>query len=360
MQFKELTEENGFKRQEVTFCGKNAVLVCPNITAKWSKETLRFRSAIFCPETGEFYSQGFGKFFNAGEQPALYPDPANFKDWEIKEKKDGTCAIFDYVNGEVSIRTRGTATYKTQANYQDFELVFEKYPLFIEELKNYPDFTFICEILSPNNVIVIRPPEIEFFLLAAINKVDATYKSEAFLDDIAEKTGIPRPRSFSFSSIEEAIKTINEFKGFEGVVVNYNKNNDRVKLKTDSYVYLHRVKSTLNSEKNLINFYVENGMPDFNDFYNNLETNFDFEIAESYRGEISRLSDAGKQVRRIIEGMKNFIYDLRNLKTRKDKAANIIASYGRTNRAGMAFKILDNKELSMDDYVKLMFQVLKK
>ena len=45
--------------------------------------------------------------------------------------------------------------------------------------------------------------------------------------------------------------------------------------------------------------------------------------------------------------------------SRKEKAATIISSYGKTNRASFVFNILDGKTISDEQIKKLMFQVIK-
>jgi len=106
--------------------------------------------------------------------------------------------------------------------------------------------------------------------------------------------------------------------------------------------------------------WLEQGMPDYNTFYNYIVTTFDFELAEQIKGTISRIVDGKKEVNKIVEGMNSFVNNrLRLLHTRKEQAQLVISSYGDSGRSSMIFKILDGKSLDKNDYKKLIFQVLK-
>lgn len=353
------SQEDGFGSFPVEFCGHSAILIVPKIDAKWTKDTLCFRSAVLSPK-GEILSSGWPKFFNLGEKPDLYPDPSKAKDWSVELKVDGTLVICDYVNEMFSMRTRGTASYVTQANAQDFEVLPEQYPLLVEWLKANPQYSVLLELVTPNNVIVIRSDDVQFTLLGVVDKTDGTVGSLALRREIAQHTGLPLPEVFGFDSLEDCVDCVKAWKGKEGVVVAYNKNQSRVKVKGDWYLQLHRIKSELSSENNLIEFYVSAGMPDYQDFYNLIETTFDFEIASQLRGQISKLSDAAKEVKRIIEHMKDFVDSIRNFPTRRDQAQAILEAYGQTNRSSFVFALLDGKPLTNDQIIKLFWQVLKK
>ena len=106
--------------------------------------------------------------------------------------------------------------------------------------------------------------------------------------------------------------------------------------------------------------WLDQGMPDYNTFYNYIVTTFDFELAEQIKGMISRIVDGKKEVNKIVDGMNSFVNNrLRSLPTRKEQAQLVISSYGETNRAAFVFKLLDNRPLGKEEYKKLLFQVLK-
>jgi hypothetical protein len=110
-----------------------------------------------------------------------------------------------------------------------------------------------------------------------------------------------------------------------------------------------------------LDVWLEQGMPDYQTFYNYIFTTFDFELAEQIKGTISRICDAKKEVDMIVSGMNDFVNNrLKTLPTRKLQAEQVLSSYSVTNRSAMVFKLLDNKSLDKSDYKKLIFQILKK
>jgi T4 RnlA family RNA ligase len=275
-------EEEYFYITPNTFCGLDCYLITPEMDAKWNNNNLFYRSLITDKE-GNVLSSGWPKFFNYGEKPECYPKLEDYNDWRFVDKVDGSLVICDYINDQFSMRTRGTVSYKTLPNAKDFELLPEKYPQVVEFLKENPHLTLLFEIVTPNNVIVVRPKEIEFYLLGAINKNGMVVVSNQDLTDIWRKIGpIQMPQTYQFDNISDLAKIaqhIKNWKGKEGIVISYNNNQNRIKLKSDWYCFIHRIKSELNSTDNLINFYIDKEMPLTENFNKIIETEFDYEIA---------------------------------------------------------------------------------
>ena len=350
--------ENGcFHINPVNFCGIDSYLIVPQIDAKWNADILHYRSLIVDKERNVL-SSGFGKFFNHLERPDCYPDPEQFNDWVIEDKQDGSLCIVDFVNGQFSMRTRGTSTYKTLVNYKDFEFLFEKYPKVKKHVQENSNYSFLFEIVTPNNVIVIRPKEIDFYFLGAIDKNTLKMATNEEVLNMWKNMGCPpTPQKYYFQnvkSISQISEFVKEWKGKEGVVLSYNNNQNRIKLKSLWYITIHRIKSQLNSENNLIDFYVECGMPEHSVFQNKIETEFDFEIAEQLKDEILRISEIGDNVKREIEHMKEFAHTMGRFETRKEQARYVMENYGKSKKSSFVFDILDGKELSSSQLTKLM------
>lgn len=351
-------EEDGFKIYEHSFCNIPSYLIIPQADAKWTKDNLYFRSMIVDKEYKEVLSVGWPKFFNFGENPNCYPNPENYKDWKIEEKLDGSLVICDCVENVFSMRTRGCVSYITQQNAEDFKLLPLKYPQVVEFLKVYPHISLLFEIITPNNVIVIRPSDVEFYFLGAVDKFSLQVATEEGYQKIANILHVPIPKTYSFKSLIELKQAVEKWKGKEGVVLSYNNNQNRIKMKSDWYCWIHKIKSQLNSENNLIEFYVNEGLPDYEKFYNIIKNNFDWELAEQMKSEISKLCDAKEKVLKIKNGMVSFVNTIKNYKTRKEQAQAVIESYGNTNRTSMVFNLLDGKKLSNEQLIKLMHQSL--
>lgn len=353
-------EEGYFNIVPNTFCGLDCYLITPQIDAKWNENNLFYRSLITDKE-GNVLSSGWPKFFNYGEKPDCYPNPDSYNDWSIQDKLDGSLVICDYVNGQFSMRTRGTVSYSSQENAKDFELLPEKYPKVVEFLKDNSHLSLLFEIVTPNNVIVVRPQEIEFYFIGAINKNGMCVVSSPDLIDMWRKIGpIPTPQSYNFlntNDLSKIAETIKHWKGKEGIVICYNKNQNRIKIKSDWYLWIHRIKSQLNSDKNLIEFYVNRQMPSYKEFYEIIEKEFDFELAEQLKEALQKVCDVGDEVKKIVENMKDFVSSIRGFKNRKEQAQHILTTYKKYNRSSFVFNLLDGKELDNNQLIKLMEQI---
>jgi len=354
-------EEGYFHITPCTFCEVDSYIITPEIDAKWNTNNLYFRSLI-TDKDGNVLSSGWPKFFNVGEKSDLYPDPNTFKDWIIQDKLDGSLLIADYVNDMFSMRTRGTPSYTKQENAKDFELLLVKYPKVVEYLKNNNHLSLLFEIVTPNNVIVIRPKDIEFYFLGAVDKNTLKVLSSYELVEVWRSIGcVPMPQTYRMDNLQDVLciaKLVKDWKGKEGVVLCYNNNQSRVKIKSDWYCFIHRVKSQLNSEDNLIDYFIDSGTPLKEEFYKKIETEFDFEIAKQLEDQISKITNAWSEVLKSLDSVKDFIHSIRGFKTRKEQAQCILTTYKNCNKAPLAFSVLDNKEITRVQYIKLLKQFL--
>lgn len=354
-------EEGYFNIVPNIFCGLDCYLITPEIDAKWNKNNLFYRSLITDKE-GNVLSSGFPKFFNYGEKPDCYPNPEDFNDWKVEDKIDGSLLIADYVNDTFSMRTRGTVSYSFQENAKDFECLPEKYPKIVDFLKENQHISLLFEIVTPNNVIVVRPKQIEFYLIGAINKNGMCVVSSSDLTDIWRKIGqMPTPQGYNFLDTKDLSKiaeNIKQWKGKEGIVISYNNGQNRIKLKSDWYCFIHRVKSQLNSENNLIEYYVDCEMPSCESFYEKIETEFDYEIAIQLKEQIEKICDAGKLSKKYIDNMLEMVHDIRRVETRKEQAVMIKRNY--KENSSYAFSILDNKPITKQQWIKLLHSFYEK
>lgn len=353
-------EQDCFNITPNKFCGQDCYLITPKIDAKWNSDNLFYRSLITDKE-GNVLSSGFPKFFNYGEKTDCYPDPENYKDWKIEDKIDGSLLITDFVNEQFSMRTRGTVSYISQENAKDFELLPQKYPKVIEFLKENQHLSLLFEIVTPNNVIVIRPQQIEFYLIGAINKNGMCVVSSSDLVDIWRKIGqMSTPQSYNFldtNVLPKIAETIKRWRGKEGIVISYNNGQNRIKLKSDWYLFIHRVKSQLNSTNNLIDYYVDCEMPLYDIFYKKIETEFDFEIALQLKNEIEKICNAGERAKKYIDNILDMVHDIRKIESRKEQAEMIKRHY--QDNSSYAFSVLDNKPITKTQFIKLINQKIE-
>lgn len=350
-----------FLVKEGMFCGFWCKLIQPAMGGtKFTQKNKIFRSSIWSLD-GESLSLSYQKFPNFGENPNEFPVPQSLNNTTIVEKIDGSCAIWDYVNDQLSIRTRGTFCYDTLENKVDFDEIISKYPQLIQFVKDNPHYTTLTEIVTPRMRIVINYGDsVDIFLTGIVNKNDYSLLTQKELDMIADQLKIKRPEKYSFSTISDLIQNVEKWQDKEGVVLYSGKDQILHKIKADFYLIRHHMRSEMSTVDKVLDYWFDEGRPDYQTLYAKLSA-FDFEIAEKSRGFMSRICDADKECKALIEGMKEFIKNqLTPLRNRKNQAAKVFSSYGQTIRAGCVFALLDGREIDDKKYIKLMYQMLKK
>lgn len=350
------------------FVGEHEVfLVQPvHIGAQWLPSNLIFRSSVW-DKDGNPVSLSFKKFFNWDEKPAIEPPPASLEDAKLMEKFDGSTLIFSRYKGHTVVRTRGTVDVKKQDNGYEVDYLLEKYSKFkaVLEAVETSDVSYVFEWLSPSNRIVLNyGDEPDMALTAVIFHSDYSMMKQDGLDVLANQLLLRRPRSFSYSSVEEMKQAIDVLRAEEGLCVYYNGGQSIRKVKSAFYLALHRMKSEVSNIENVIDAYLSfkdklgDHYPSYDEFFQHLSDTFDFEIASMARGHVSRIVDGMKEVFKIMEGMGKFAKNLEGM-SRKDQAVAVLQAYGQTNRASYVFSILDGKAFGNDKIKKLLFQVLK-
>jgi len=351
-----------FMVHEHSLNGEIVHLIQPqHIGTKWTQDNKHMRSVVVNYD-GEVISAGFPKFTNWGENPDNFPVPNSLRNCTVMEKLDGSLLIVSKYKGQYILRTRGTVDASTMANGHELELFKEK---FLKSLTHdTPDtwnVSILFEWVSPINKIVLNyGDEPDWYVVGIVHHSDYSLYSQEDLDMWAKNKGFKRPATYTFTDVNDLLQNVEQWKGKEGVCV-YSKNDQTIhKVKGAWYLALHHMKSELSNIEKVLDVWLEQGMPDYNTFYNYIFTTFDYELAEQCKGMISRIADGKKEVNKIVDGMNDFVNNrLRSLSTRKEQAQLVISSYGETNRASFLFKLLDGKSLGKEEYKKLMFQVLK-
>lgn len=357
-----IDKENFNVTQSQLRSGEVVYLIVPkHMGTSWTEETLHFRSLLVNSD-GQVISSGLKKFFNWGEQPNIHPVPTSLKGCEIIEKLDGSLLTVSRYKGEFIARTRGTVlACDTLNNGEEIEHFKLKYPkVFSADKGDTWDHSLIFEWTTPTNKIILSyGDEPELHLIGCISHTDFSLTSQVELNSLADQLGVRRPKTYSFDSLQDCLKVVEDFKGLEGICL-YSKNGQRIhKIKSAHYLALHRMKSNLSSIDKVVDVFYEIGKPTYVDFYDYIANNFDFELAEYCRGHMSKIVDANKEVQKIIASMYTFLEErVMPLTSRKEQAMVIIQDYRKTNRSSFLFHMLDGNELNNDQEKKLMFQVI--
>lgn len=340
-----------------------------HIGAKWTLQNKIFRSSVWDCD-GNIVSAGFPKFVNWGENPEVFPTPDSLNKCVCTEKLDGSLLIVSKWKGNFILRTRGTVDAHKLDNGYELE-IFEKTILpKLDKTDAYYDkwlCSFLFEWLSPANRVVVHHAEPAWKLVGIVNHLDYSLETQHRLDEYAGVNGLDRPETYSFDSVSDLLELVLKWEGKEGVVIYSNKGQTLHKVKSDWYLVRHRLKEEFSSFEKVLDFYIKEMCPDYNDFYNRVAQVVDFETATEIRGDISRCVDARKEVNLILESMNKCVNvkllplgDPKDKKVRGQMARVVMQDYGNTNRSSFVFKLLDGKALNDDDYKKLFYQVLKK
>lgn len=353
-----------FVTRPVEVAGEMCYLVFPpHIGTKWTKDTLIFRSSVWNSE-GELISAGFKKFFNWGEQPDLCYTPFSMTangGVKLVEKIDGSTLIVSKYKGELICRTRGTVDASAMENGYELEFLKDKYPLAFDNTLLTAGYSLLYEWVSPENRIVLRYPEPDIYLIGAICHENYELMTQTRLDSYAMDYGVKRPRYFKFDSLKEMHEAVEAFKGMEGLCVYCNWDQDIRKVKGAEYLKLHHLKSELSSFEKVLDVYIEQNCPSYEEFFKYIEEKFDYEIANQLIGEISKCCDLHKKVNDAVVGMHTFVKKIKGMDlTRKQAAMEILQAYGQTNKSSFVFKIYDDRELEKKDIKKLFYHQVKK
>ena len=183
----------------------------------------------------------FDKFFNLQEQYAAVIDWNSAK---VLEKIDGSMIKLFWYKEAWRFATSSTCDAKDASIQGHNDITYADIISRAENIGDIPfsklnkDYTYIFELVSPQNQIVIRYEKTLLFYLAARNN-----KTGEEVDN--ELPGFIKPKSYSLRTLEECVEaaeTLNDGNAIEkeGFVV-VDKNHNRVKIKSPAYVAMHRM-----------------------------------------------------------------------------------------------------------------------
>ena len=257
--------------------------------------------------------RAFDKFGNYGEPYAAEID------WStafVTEKIDGSLikVWWDW-NGGWHISTNGTIdAYKADladTRFKSFGELFETtlkeyYSSFEDFVENLDvDYTYMFELVSPYNRVVVPYDKPAIYFLGARNKI--TVKEYLCSEDNMKMLGVDRferPKQYQLNTLEDCIKIANEFDwDQEGFVVT-DINGNRVKVKSPEYIKAHYARTSgVITNKRLIKIILDNEVEEFlcyaSDYRDRLEYcknmmmafhNVSNSLLKTYRALVTKLS----------------------------------------------------------------------
>lgn len=202
----------------------------------WSPVTMACRGLIYHTETLEVVARPFRKFFNYGqaEAPAVALDA-----WVVvADKLDGSLGILYPSSEGWSIATRGAFT-SDQALHAT-ALYREQYAGFAVPA----GLTLLFEIIYPENRIVVDYKDRDDLVLLGAVEI-ATGRSLPALDPRLVEWPGSRAMMLAECTVAEALALPPRLNA-EGVVLHLLDTDERVKVKQEDYVKLHRIVTGFN------------------------------------------------------------------------------------------------------------------
>lgn len=327
------------------------VLVYPKNDTRWTEQNLFLRSSIWLnhDSIGDLnclISAGFPKFFNWDEKQNPTADEIKY----IYEKIDGSLLIVSKHNGNFILRTRqmfdavGFDTKREEKGELDF--FKEKILPCIDSYMGGQDTwnrSWLFEWQTDSHQIIVKVDNFKFTLVGAINHLDYSVVDQLELDHISELCNINRPKKYEIvkSNGELDLNFYVNRVDIEGFVL-YTHDGEMIKLKTDWYIKKHVIKFNMkgNPYKSLIEFISDKKINmEFEDVFNCLVYEFDFEVANFY---------------------KNFIVDLLNLHNKINDAAKNLECIMITNESRVEkIKFIKSKYGDKSIELKLFIELTK-
>ena len=223
------------------------------------------RGLIFEPE-GALIGRRYHKFFNVGERPETQLDQINWNQPHvILEKLDGSMVSPCRVNGHIRWMTKMGIT-DTSMEAEAFVATHLEYVALADALLHM-DYTPIFEWCSNKNRIVLDYPEDRLVLTAVRFNESGRYwtqeEMEGYAQVFAEKIPVVKAwaPSTSIHFVSSLMDIVHGAEGIEGVVVRFD-DGHMVKIKADWYVRIHKVKSLLGQERDVVKLILNNELDD--------------------------------------------------------------------------------------------------
>lgn len=194
----------------------------------WTAVTRTCRGLIYHAESLQVVARPFRKFFNHGEEHAGELDMSARV--LVTDKIDGSLGIlYPLPSGGHAVATRGS--FASEQAQHATQLWRQRYA----EVEPHPGVTYLFEIIYPQNRIVLDYGGMDdlVFLAAVDVTTGRTLPPEHHWPH-------QRVSHFLFGTLADALRAPPRANA-EGLVVHFVETDERVKIKQDDYVALHRI-----------------------------------------------------------------------------------------------------------------------
>ncbi len=256
----------------------------------WDDVTMQSRGLITNLE-GKVVARPFTKFFNLEERNEPLPD----EPFVVHEKFDGSLGIlYTQPDGTYALATRGSFT--SDQAIKGTELL-RKYTEMYGTKWIKPGYTYLFEIIYPENRIVVNYGNAERLVLLAVIHTETGEELPLADADFADKAN----EWHKIKNIKQLRKVARE--NAEGFVVHF-KSGLRVKLKYAEYIRLHRILTGVSNKDVWRYIAVDHVRKMFEDDAKGIG-----DILQVDRQEIQSIIDNGTTIEAIIEKVPDEFYD---------------------------------------------------
>jgi RNA ligase len=257
---------------------------------------------------------------------------------------DGSLISTYYENGELFVKSKASL-YSEQAvaaqEYVDKDSSFKNFLARLASAGN----TISMEYTAPTNRIVLYYPcqSLKIFNVRSNDGDDWTYdeiKGSLAGSNLDLDAYLVSNIAADVADKQAFIDSINGMTGIEGYVVNI-KNSERVKIKTDWYLSLHKAKDSIGSDRRLFECVVTESHDDLKSiFKDDLIT-------------LKRIDDMEAMVKKIINDVTRSVYDFYNANRLLDRKSYAILGQSTLSRDyfGLAMMLYTGKEIGLKEWL---------
>lgn len=207
------------------------------IDSDFSLEIVReARGLILEDKTWNIVCYPFKKFFNYGE---AYADEIDWETAKVTSKEDGSLIKIYHYNGEWRVGTNSTSDAEDAVlnspyyrNFRElFDVAADNCNFDFDRLD--PNYTYLMELCSCHNTIVVPYNEPKLFHIGTRNNITC--------EEVEVDIGIEKPKQYMLSSLDDCIAMAATFDFTQEGFVVVDKNYNRIKVKSEDYVRVHRL-----------------------------------------------------------------------------------------------------------------------
>lgn len=309
-----------------------------SIGADFTNELVRECRGLILKTTEDFkpVCVPFWKFCNYGEAGA---DEIDWNSVRVQTKVDGSNIKVWYDGEKWRVSTMGTVdAFKTPIesplSEEGFikttfgELFAEALPIDFSFLKLNENYTYIFELVSPYNKIVVDYDKPDVYHIGT--------RDNTTFEELDVDIGIKKPEEWPLKTLDDCIDFVSKFKGEQEGFVAVDKYWRRVKIKSPFYVAASRSIGKTLSINRILNIYIEGEMEEFLNYFPEVKPSFDLII------------NAEKAICEEIEREYETVKDIKNRKELALKTKDY-------KWKAYHFKKFEDKDIKSIDFLRSLF-----